>query len=337
MNHVEAVAAIGHNSGDPVEIVAEDPFAVFRAPELIDDLESAIRVDVASMEVKLSTKAGRDAVASKAYSIAKIKTAIDAAGKEINAERRKEIEEVDKVRRKARDVLDELRDLARKPLDEWEAAEANREQQMKDARKALVDAVDLPFGITSDQVRERIRAVRVMEFSADVFRDSLDEFEALKNTTLNRLAEDVRRVEAAEAEQAELRRLREEAAVREAADRRRAEEEARQKAEAERIAAAEAKAREEAAAEERRKSDAAIAALKAEAAAKVVAEQERQRAADEAKADEEARAQDMRHRREVDAKIIAAISKQASIDEMHASRVHDAILAGFIPHVTITY
>ena len=86
-------------------------------------IEDAVRAEATS---DISTSAGRKAVASLAYKVARSKTTLDDMGKEFVADLKKQTGAVDAERKNIRDRLDALRDEVRQPLDDWESAEAKR-------------------------------------------------------------------------------------------------------------------------------------------------------------------------------------------------------------------
>ncbi|STR94742.1 Uncharacterised protein [Hafnia alvei] len=80
----------------------------------------------------LSTKKGRDAIASMAHKVARSKTYIDNAGKDLVAELKALPKQIDESRRLVRERLDALKDEVRRPLTEWEA-----EQERIKAEEAM--------------------------------------------------------------------------------------------------------------------------------------------------------------------------------------------------------
>lgn len=74
----------------------------------------------------LETVGGRKKTASLAAKVSKVKTKMDAIGKELVSDWKSQAKIVDANRKKLRDACDELRDEARKPLTDWEAEEAEK-------------------------------------------------------------------------------------------------------------------------------------------------------------------------------------------------------------------
>ena len=116
----------------PIETI--NAVEVFTGTALNELLEK-IRAEVATIVPDVSTVAGRKDVASTAYKVARSKTAIDDAGKELVAEWKAKSAEVDASRKKARDYLDKLRDEVRAPLDNWEA----EQKRIEDERRAAIE------------------------------------------------------------------------------------------------------------------------------------------------------------------------------------------------------
>ena len=336
MNAVaEVTPGPGHNSASFVEMVENDPGVVFRETEVLPSLIKEIRDEIEAAKVDLSTDKGRKAVASRAAKIARRKTAIDAAGKELNEEHRKAINAVDAVRREARSTLDELRDTARAPLDEWEANEEAR----VDALKARLESLRVAHDTLGDEpASAHIIAVlrRVEETPID---ETWEEFTAdaarYKDQAIATLRHMLTIAAKREEEAAELERLRAEQAKREAEEAARREEEQRKERE-QRI-------REEAAREAEHKAQAEVERVKREAEA---ARQEAERAARKAEEDrirEEERKRAEDERRERDKALVAkacgaakvAIMGAGGIDEGQAKAIVNAIRKGEIPGVSL--
>jgi chromosome segregation ATPase len=312
-----------------------------------------IETEVRAVAPDLSTATGRKAIASRALKVARSKTALDEIGKEITEDARKQIEAVNAKRRDIRDRLDALKNEVRAPLDEWEAAEEARVADLEERLRDFTD--DLP---TMEQGSETIRTV-IKEIGAIPIDATWQEFqgraEVVKRESLTALHRVMEKALERETEQAELERLRAEAAAREAAEQRRLIEE-RRKAEAERIEREKAEAAERAARAEKEHADresrerearhqremaAAEARLErerseAKAREEAAAARERERiAAEQAKAEAERRAReaDQARRAQVQGEIVNAL---AALGRDAASvHVAEAIMAGRIPHVKV--
>lgn len=341
--------------------------AVIFAPGGVESVISKLEADVRAFATDVSTEAGRKAVASLAYKVARSKTALDEMGKDLVADLKTQTGKIDAERRIIRDRLDALRDEVRKPLDDFENAEKDRVAGHEDALATILAACDLSPEAGPAAINNRLGAVR------DLSQRDWQEFSARATATIDTarkalemaLALATRR----EAEAAELARLRAEQVAREQAER-----EAKiaaEAAEGARVAAETKAAREalEAAAkaeEERRRvekekddaiaraekeeADKKAAAAKAERDAKEAAEAaernllaaieaERKRAADDAakEATEKARREaDKAHRAKFNNEALAALEALSFAKEPSQLLV-EAIARGAIPHVTINY
>jgi hypothetical protein len=344
-------------------------------PGGVDSILDKIKNEVRSFQPDISTKSGREAIASMAYKVARSKTALDEMGKELVADWKAKASAVDEERRKIRSELDALKDEVRKPLTDWESAERSRVAAHEDALRKIEEVSRFAVGSpTSSDVTVRINQLEeIMNRDWQEFADRAAAASKRAKTVLdNLLTEATQR----EAEQAELERLRREKAEREQKereDRIAAEAAARAKAEAEEKAAAEAREREaQAQAErerarqeqervEREKAEALEQARKAEAdrlaaeekaaAERVAAEQraeaEKKRAVEAERqriADEKAHTDRERERREADKKHRAQFNNEAlaalvslGLDEAVAKTAIAAIARGDVPHITINY
>lgn len=345
--------------------------AIFRAENGIDPILAKIAARVREHKPDLTTEKGRKAIASLAYAVARSKTALDDAGKQLNEDARAQIGIVDSARKKLRDQLDALRDEARKPLDEWEAAENARVDAIKARLERLTNAA--PDEDASDRIKALIARVEITMID-DTWQEYLPMAAKAKDATLARLRAQLVATETREAEAAELARLRAESAAREESDRqlREAQEaEARrianERAEAERLAqierdkqeaadraarAAEERARaesariqretEERAEAERRASDEREAALQRQieqerARAESAAQAERDRLAAERQAEADARAKreaDQAHRAKIAGDIANALRTMAGAAS--PEQIAAALMDGKIPHVKVT-
>lgn len=280
----------------------------------------------------LSTKKGRDRVASLAAQVSRSKTAIEKPGREYLKRLKEAVRPAEAEIKRFVDACDELRDATRRPLTEWEAEQERI--RVEEAWNAMHEEALVMNKMFDDQ--------RAAQIEAD------HEMALLMNDKFDRDREEQRR----QAEQAQ--REHEERIKQEAAEQARRDAEAKHKAELEAAARREAdeKARADAA-ERKRKEDAdraerekqeAIAAeqrkaqeeadrIKHEAEAK-----EKARLAEEQrKAEEEARrAADKEHRRTVNRRVYADLIAQG-IPEEFAQKAVLAIAGGKVQDAHIKY
>lgn len=283
MTVAAAKAEIGHNSASVGEMLAENPEILFREKDMLPALIESIEKEIAEHKPDLKTEKGRKAIASLAYSIAKRKTALDESGKALNAKMRKELEVVDEVRRKLRDSLDCLRDKARAPLDAWEKAEEDRKTYVNETRNIYADAMRVSGDASFADVDAMVRRVEQRALHPEMLGDLLESARNECAAALSHLAGVRAKIEKAEADRAELARLRAEKEEAERKAREAAAAEAARKADEERIAAATKAAAEKAIADERRKAQEAADAERA-AQAKALAQAEEARRQADAKA-----------------------------------------------------
>jgi len=281
----------------------------------------------------LSTKKGRDRVASLAAQVSRSKTAIEKPGREYLKRLKEAVRPAEAEIKRFVDACDELRDATRRPLTEWEA-----EQERIKAEEAMnvLHAEALEMNIKFDQEL-------AAKFEAD------HEMALLMNDKFDRDREEQRR----QAEQA--RREHEERLKQEAADKAKREAEEKHKADLEAAARREAdeKARADAA-ERKRKEDAeraerekeeAIAAEKRKAqeeADRIKRETEQKEAArlaeEKRKADEQAKREaDVKHRKTVGTNIVNALTSHTSLTREQAIEVLTALKDDLIPCAKIHY
>ena len=154
----------------------------------LDDMLKRIEDEARSHAPDLSTKKGRDAIASLAYKIAKSKTALDEAGKALNEDARAQINAVDAERRKVRDRLDKLKDEIRAPLTAWEAEEAARIERHKANLDRIRNAA--PAENTASAFRVLISTVEGYEIG-DKWQEFIVDAAKAKDETLARLRADI--------------------------------------------------------------------------------------------------------------------------------------------------
>ncbi|MBW5935365.1 hypothetical protein [Klebsiella michiganensis] len=284
---------------DLVVIEKKNAMAVFTNNDQLDPLIELIEKEARSLVPDVTTKKGRDAIASMAHKVARSKTYIDNAGKDLVAELKALPKQIDESRRVVRERLDALKDEVRRPLTEWEA------EQARIAAEKAAEA-------------ERQRVAREEE--------------------IKRQAEEKAKREAAEKAQREIdaaaAREREAILAKERAERERIE--AQQRAEREQREAAERAEREKQVAveAERRKAQEEADRIRREAE-----QREQARLAEEKrKADEQARREaDVKHRKAVGTEIVKALLANTSLTRDQAIEVLTAVKDGRIPHTGISY
>lgn len=331
-----------------LQVIEQDAIAVaFQTKNGIQSLFDRMAEQARSIVPDVSTKKGREAIASQAYKVSKSKTAVDNHGKELVAGIKAQAAVIDKDRKAWRDQCDALRDEIRKPLDDWEQAEKDRVAKHEDAiqfikdRASAVDATALKLKGDIAFLENLNIDSRYEEYEEQAKLAKLETLELLRSALVTR--------EKYEAEQAELERLRQAEQARlqqerdakiahEAAEKATREAEEKARFEAERVQREKAEAEQR---EARLKAEKEAAELRAVQAA----ENERKRIESEqaAKAEaerkaEEVRLADIEHRRQINREALEAIKGVCpDLTEPQIKALVGAIISGLIPHVSIKY
>lgn len=318
---------------DLVVIEKKNAMAVFTNNDQLDPLIEAIEKEARSLVPDVTTKKGRDAIASMAHKVARSKTYIDNAGKDLVAELKALPKQIDESRRVVRERLDALKDEVRRPLTEWEA-----EQERIKAEEAMNALHFEALAMNEEFDRQLAARIESDHEMALLMNDAFDREQADKAAEAERQRiaheEEIKRLAAAaaarEVEQ-RAQREREEAAHREAMLKAQAEQAERDRIAAEQKAEADKQAAIEA---ERRKAQEEADRIRREAE-----QREQARLAEEKrKADEQARREaDVKHRKAVGTEIVKALLANTSLTRDQAIEVLTAVKDGRIPHTGISY
>ncbi|MGT5005412.1 hypothetical protein ACRWGL_19930 [Escherichia coli] len=329
---------------DLVVIEKQNAMAVFTSKEQLDPIIEAIEKEARSLIPDLTTKKGRDAIASMAHKVARSKTYIDNAGKDLVAELKALPKQIDESRRIVRERLDALKDEVRRPLTEWEV-EQERIKAEEEMNAWHVEALEM----NEDIDRQRAAQIEADHEMALLMNDAFDRDakEKAEEAERQRIAreEELKRQAAEQA-----KREAEEKAERERAESARREAELKLKAEQaerDRVAAeqkAEREKKEAAERAEREKQEAIVAEQRKaqEAADKVRRETEAKEAARLAEekriADEAAKREaDVKHRKTVGTEIVNALTAHTNLTREQAIQVLTVLKDGLVPHTKIQY
>ncbi|WP_336163571.1 hypothetical protein [Acinetobacter ursingii] len=349
-----------------IQVIEQNAIVVaFQKENGIQDLFDRMAEQARSIVPDVTTKKGRDAIASQAYKVSKSKTAVDNHGKDLVAGIKAQAAAIDRDRKAWRDQCDALRDEIRKPLDDWEQAENDRVAKHQAVIRAIHSLHDeSTLSKESHEIKGYIFDLENMEIGSS-FEELEQEAKIAKFETLEKLRTTLATREKYEAEQAELERLRQaeierqqrerdEAIARQAAENARIEAENKAQAEreqAEKLAreSAEREARlqaeKEAALlrEEQLKQQAIEQAKQAETQKQQAIEAERLRIeaeqAAKIKADQEAEAARLankEHMRSINREILNKFC-EIGLDEGQAKAVITAIANNQVPHVSVKY
>ncbi|MES5339092.1 hypothetical protein ABVM38_19640 [Klebsiella pneumoniae] len=318
---------------DLVVIEKKNAMAVFTNNDQLDPIIELIEKEARSLVPDVTTKKGRDAIASMAHKVARSKTYIDNAGKDLVAELKALPKQIDESRRVVRERLDALKDEVRRPLTEWE-----EEQERIKAEEAMLALHVEALAMNEEFDRQLATRIESDHEMALLMNDAFDREQADKAAEAERQRiaheEEIKRLAAAaaarEVEQ-RAQREREEAAHREAVLKAQAEQAERDRIAAEQKAEADKRAAVEA---ERRKTQEEADRIRREAE-----QREQDRLAEEKrKADEQARREaDVKHRKTVGTDIVKALVANTSLTRDQAIEVLTAVKDGRIPHTGISY
>lgn len=292
----------------------------------------------------LSTKKGRDRVASLAAQVSRSKTAIEKPGREYLKRLKEAVKPAEVEIKRFVDACDELRDATRRPLTEWEAEQ--EKIRVEEEFNAMHEEALVMNRMFDDQ--------RATQIEAD------HEMALLMNDKFDRDREEQRRL----AEQAQ--RERDDRLKQEAAEQAKRDAEEKHKAELEAAARREAEAKEAVQLAEWQRKQAEEQAEQAKQAAAARAEREKQEAiaAEQRRAQEEAdrikreaeakeaarlaeekriadetakREADLKHRKAVGTDIVNALTVNTSLTREQAIEVLTALKDGLVPRTKIHY
>ncbi|HDL7917549.1 cell envelope biogenesis protein TolA [Yersinia enterocolitica] len=352
-------------TGLSIVIEAKNALAVFTQPDHIESILQQVEKEVNSFVPDVSTKKGRDAIASLGLKVAKTKTYLDGLGKDLVTEYKEVPKKIDASRKTVRDRLDALKEKVLLPKLEFEAEQERLKLEAEriaaeEAYSAMwQEAHDMDAVITiriaknaaaKKEADHEVALLMNEKFDRDA-ADAKQEAERKQKEYEERIAKEAREKARREAEElaqqdrisAILREaeLKEQAKLAEAnriAAEKKAEQDridAANKAEAGRLAAAQKAEREkqEAIAAEQRKAQEEADRIKREAQQKEDARlAEEKRVADEAAA----RAANVEHKRAINQQAVADLVA-AGIPEECAVQCVKAIAKGQVSAIAITY
>ncbi|PRA69319.1 hypothetical protein CQ065_06980 [Pseudomonas sp. MYb187] len=293
-----------------IDHISEETAPVVYVQNGLKPFLQMIKDEVCGEVPDLTTRKGRERIASLAATVSKRKAAVEKPGRDYL----RKIKELPKViEAELREFVkeaDALRDQVRQPLNDWQAAEDARVDGHNNAIAHLKLHAEALEGITAEDLADRIAKVETValgeqwqEFEAEAARAKDDSLKLLRAALAAR--------QQYEAEQAELARLRAETEAREQKERE--ERIAREAAERARIEA-EQKAQAEREATQRRELEAKAAADRRELELKLQAEQA-ERARAQAEADRVAVEQRAEQERQAAARRAEEAAEQARLDE----------------------
>ena len=348
------------------DISADNAPAIYVAGGLGQFFE-AVKAEVTGEVPDLTTRKGRERIASLAATVSKSKKAVETPGRDY-LKRLKEMPKV--VEAELREFvtkMDNLRDATRQPLTEWEEAEQARKDRHVDAIQSMKDVALFEEAPAASVVSQVIADLEEIEIN-DTWEEFLAEAAQVKDQTLAKLRTLHAERTQYEADQAELAQRRAEAESQAQRDRdaaiaqaaaEQAKREAEERAQAERAAAArrEQELLDQAAATQRAAQQAVLDAeaaaecqrlqleLQAEQARTAAAQAEASRVAAEQRAEQERIAAIKRQEEAVErARIAEQARADAAADEIlrqeklreadkaHKGKIYKAAKEAFIEH-----
>ncbi|HED0394248.1 TPA: hypothetical protein ACJ75O_004504 [Yersinia enterocolitica] len=331
-------------TGLSIVIEPKNALAVFTQPDHIESILQQVEKEVNSFVPDVSTKKGRDAIASLGLKVAKTKTYLDGLGKDLVTEYKEVPKKIDASRKTVRDRLDALKEKVLLPKLEYEA-----EQERIAAETAYEamwqEAHEMDASITAERLLKKESDHEMALLMNDAFdRDAkakADEIERLQKERDDRIAAEAAAKVKRDADLA-AQQDREASARREAELKLQAEQ-----AERDRVALvlkAEQDKKDAIDKAEREKQEAIAAEqLKAKQEAERIQREAKQkedaRLAEEKRVADEAarRAANEKHRKAVGTEIVAALLGRTSITREQAIEVLIALKDEEIPHTRINY
>jgi len=204
------------------------------APNGVDKIIEEIKERAKNFVADMTTKKGREEIASFAYKITKAKTMLDKAGKSLTDEWREKTSLVNIERRKVKEELDALKEEVRKPLTDWE----NKEKERIDNCNLRIQEIERLKNINSNFSSEIIE--NFIKEVDKLLKYEWEEFKTKAETTAKEVVEFLKSEKEntlkAEKERLELEKLRKDKEEREIKEReekiaKEAEEKAKQEAE----------------------------------------------------------------------------------------------------------
>jgi hypothetical protein len=201
-----------------VVIDQKDALSYFTTQDALDPILAMIRKKIDEFVSDATTAKGRKEIASVAYSVSQSSAYLDKVGKALVDDLKEIPKKVDASRKHVRDILASWRDEVRAPLDAWEEAEEKRVNLHVASIGQLNGWAQRAPDVGATKLRDLLEFAEAYEIGPH-----LDEFEAeyarAKDGAIRTLRAATVARERFDAEQAELKALRQQAAERAAMDR----------------------------------------------------------------------------------------------------------------------
>lgn len=246
------------NTNDVIDIVRrveDNPALVLTDEKMFEAYYAHVEKQALSVEVDLSTSAGRDRIRSAASEIARKKTTFDKTRKDLTEDYRRKTATINAVGKLVVDRFAALQLRVRQPLTDYEEREEARKAEADLILANLRDAAIVRADETAEDVERRLERIRGINLNDELFGPRIEMAVDLRDDAVKALGEALARLKQQEADRAELERLRRVAREREEQEARERQEAENRRAEEERLANVERIARQnaEAAAEKARR------------------------------------------------------------------------------------
>lgn len=193
------------------EIVPAEHFKSGGSRAFLESVKMTVREQASKLDI--STKKGRDAIASLAYQVARTSTGVDDLGKELVEGWKTQAKVVDAERKLCREELAALKDEVRQPLTDWENADKIRVAVLEFKVVTMSGFATLAFGATVEDIEARISEVNALDMTN--MQEFTSRAELAEKQTREYLGKALAEAQRRDAEAAEMAKLRAEAAERE--------------------------------------------------------------------------------------------------------------------------
>lgn len=320
------------NTGLVVIDIKPESYPTLYIPNGLDSYLDLIKQEVSEVP-DLSTKKGRDRVASLAASVSRSKTAIEKPGRDYLKKLKEAVKPAEAEIKRFVDACDALRDETRRPLTEWEAEQERLKREAEAKKKAEELAAEI-------EVAHEMALLMNDAFDRDA-KEKAEEVERLRKAHEEFITQQAAEKAKREAEEKAKRDI--EAAEQRERDAKLAQERAEQ-ATKDAAAKAERDAKEQLDRTEREKQEAIAAEQRkaqeeADRIKREAQQKEDTRLAEEKRVRDEAavRAANEAHRKTVGTEIVNALLNRTSLTREQAIEVLIALKDEEIPHTRISY
>lgn len=172
-------------TGLSIVIEPKNALEVFTQPDHIESILQQVEQEVNSVVPDVSTKKGRDAIASLGLKVAKTKTYLDGLGKDLVTEYKEVPKKIDASRKTVRDRLDALKEKVLLPKLEFEA---EQERLKLEAERIAAEEAYAAMWQEAHEMDARLIVERAEKLAAEI--EVAHEMALLMNDALDRAQAD---------------------------------------------------------------------------------------------------------------------------------------------------